>query len=76
MFSVELNIPVPMSKKGPRSKYPFEDMAVGSSFQCEPGLEVSVYLCARAWAKRRGLNWKWSVKIDPDTGLHRCWRVS
>lgn len=50
------------------TKYPFRDMAVGDYFVVPttlPSRCMSIRQCARGWAKRRGLDRKFSVRLAP-----------
>lgn len=84
-MKIEKNIPIPEPKKrGPKKgeggrtpTYPFKEMEVGDSFiystKSTESMMRSAGCAARGWAKKVGLNWKFTVR-RLDEGI-RIWRI-
>ena len=77
MIKIDSGIPLTPRKVAPGSaqKYPFSKMAIGDSFECEPGKHHSVKNCATRWCRNTGSAFRFSVRVGPN-GPHRCWRVA
>ena len=74
-MKVEYGIALPLERKGYK-KYPFEDMAVGSSFYSPPQPDNAhrVYNAARQFVLRHRPRWSFTVRSF-ETGAVRCWRI-
>ncbi|MDD2878456.1 MAG: hypothetical protein PHZ23_14655 [Acidiphilium sp.] len=71
--SIEKGVPMPALKRGARrSRYPFEQMAIGDSFVVT-GLTVAGVRSQCVAAKAKGLG---SFKIAVEEDKIRIWRVS
>ena len=77
MIEIEKNIPAPTRWEGFRSRqYPFASMQIGDSFfveGTERKIKTHMLVNASRWAKREGLDRKFSIKKE-ETG-YRLWRI-
>ncbi len=89
-IQIEKNIPVPApSNRGAPAKYPFADMAVGDSFAVPltgvlrkygnqkgsiDAAHSTITSSAIYHAKKMGC--KFTVRINNEEGVVRCWRVA
>lgn len=64
-------IPAPVRGRGRRSRYPFDDMQPGDSFEAAGAKAGSLQQAARRVAMRTG--WRFTTR-QTETGA-RCWRV-
>lgn len=74
MIKINKGIEMPKTTQGRPSKYPFEKMEVGDSFEYPKGIyKGSLLSAAKNWAKRNNKKWDFSVRtID---GKFRLWRT-
>lgn len=75
-MNIEKNIPITRatSKKKGKSKYQFQDMAIGDSFIIEDNKRYSVSTIARRFAINQKPEWQFTVTRYQDERL-RCMRV-
>ena len=86
-ITIEKGVPIPIGAGTPGHKiYPFEEMEVGDSFSVPLSGEtgktgadkasdrVSSAVCQ--FKKRKSGGWKFSVRIERNEGVVRCWRIA
>lgn len=72
MIRIERGIDLPNRKRG-KSKYPYEKMRVGDSFEVTGKKKSTVLWGATQWAKNNNKKWKFTIRTE-ETGI-RIWRI-
>jgi len=81
-FVIEKNIPIRKKIKPNATNYPFDKMEIGDSFFVKvkngnklTSLASGLSTCAREYAKRHNLDWKFLVSSYTELNGARIWRV-
>lgn len=73
MIKIDKKVPLPLRRSGRKSIYPFDSMRVGDSFEVSLTDRPSVTTSAKAWAKRKGNNAKFTTSAVGNKV--RIWRI-
>jgi len=69
---IEKGIPIPSISRR-HNTYPFREMEIGDSFAISEEKEMRLRSIASKFARDNGV--KFTVQVDHDTHLVRCWRI-
>lgn len=74
MMKIEKDIPIPMTVRGRKVKYNFQDMEIGDSFFMAGGssVQVSILTCAKKHSPKKFITGMTTVNRKKG---YRCWRT-
>jgi hypothetical protein len=72
MIPVDAGVPLPPEPA--RTPWPFDEMRVNESFEVPADLTLRLRWAAGQNTRRTGK--RYSVRVDREAGMVRCWRVS
>ena len=73
MYRLESHLPIPESRPGPKTRYPFGTMAVGESFLVDRDAAYRARNAVNAY-KGKHPGWNYTARLEAD-GL-RIWRTA
>lgn len=83
MIKIEKDVPAPPYKAGRPRKYPFPSMEVGDSFtvpllgiMTPKGDKAAAKLTSAAGFYARTHGGQFTVRVDRENNVARCWRIS
>jgi len=74
MIKIDKKIPIPETRQGRKSLYPFESMKVGDSFEVSVDDRTTLGNSARQWAQRKKNGFKFTTSAVGKKV--RIWRVA